>query len=45
MTNIIIATILSLFVPVLGQLYERQDFQKGIMFLIFGIVLYIIYIQ
>ncbi|RBQ22310.1 hypothetical protein ALNOE001_20460 [Candidatus Methanobinarius endosymbioticus] len=42
MTNILIATILSFLIPGLGQIYEGQNFLKGIVFLIIGIILYIL---
>lgn len=40
MVNQIFATILSLFIPGLGQLYQGQEKRKGIIFLIIGIILY-----
>lgn len=42
MANAILAAILSLLLPGLGQLYEGQPTQKGIIFIVIGIILYIL---
>ncbi|MDL2246743.1 hypothetical protein LJB96_03915 [Methanobrevibacter sp. OttesenSCG-928-K11] len=39
MANAILAAILSLIIPGVGQLYEGQDAKKGIIFIIIAIIL------
>lgn len=42
MANAILAAILSLILPGLGQIYEGQSTQKGIIFIVIAIILYVL---
>ncbi len=42
MTNVILAVVLALFIPGIGQIYEGQTIIKGLIFFIIGFFLYIL---
>lgn len=43
MVNAILAAILSIILPGLGQFYGKQGITKSVIFLIAGIIIYVLY--